>query len=365
MHRSSIFSFDTYRVRTGFPGWLVVLLALVIMTELALRVPAVTQRLPAPELLLWHSPLIQTKFNYLKTFESTRGIDILFIGNSTVQAGVNPQVFDASQGEGVNGPGAFNGSVEGLPPYGTLLFLEIWMRYTTPEVIIYGMSPQDLNSNSPWARDITDRVKHSPLAWAEARRGIRGRVTAGLLEHSAFYRYRSVLYNLFLRGGTMPPVPDVYFDTRGYHSLDHRLADIPAADRRMFYNKAGVLNYSPRGEQMTALEHLIQYCDDNGIQLILVNMPLADEYYSQFDGPGDYQEYLSALTDVARGHTLPLWDMENLPASLAFGDTEFADLNHLNHDGAQRLSSMMAEQYTQLVAAGRAQARQQYRKASP
>jgi hypothetical protein len=38
--------------------------------------------------------------------------------------------------------------------------------------------------------------------------------------------------------------------------------------------------------------------------------------------------------------------MENLPATSAFDDTDFIDFNHLNQDGADRLSVFLADRYT-------------------
>ena len=195
---------------------------------------------------------------------------------------------------------------------------------------------------------MTDRVKYSPLALAEARRGLRGQWMASLLEYSNLYRYRFVLHQLLLRGGIPSPPPKVYFDTRGFHAIKRRLADVPAVERGIYYNNAGVLNYSTQGEQLESLRRLIAYCADNDIRLILVNMPLADDYYGNFDSLEDYQTYLSAATELASEFQIPFWDMEGLPPASGFDDTHFSDFNHLNQFGAEKLSRLLAERYTEL-----------------
>jgi hypothetical protein len=350
---SSIFSFDTLQARYRLGGWFLILVGLLAGAESLLRVPVVAAVLPPPETTLWHSELIQPKLEYLQQFEAAQGVDILFIGNSTMQAGLDPKVFDDSRAAKGAGPGSFNAAIEGLPPYGTRLFVEIFLRYTKPKALILGLSPQDLNSNSPWAADITDRVRHSPLALAEAQRGARGRLIETLLDRSFLYRYRLTLFQWLLRGGQARKPAEVYFDQRGYHPLDRRLADIPANERGVLFNRAGVLNYSTEGLQKEALLAMIDFCQENGIDLILVNMPLADDYYYNFDDQDAYQNYLDQINRIAASHSLPLWDFESLPEEEGFTDEDFADLNHLNREGAEHLSQMIAAHYQEWVDSGK------------
>lgn len=322
---------------------------LLLTAELLLRLPAVTNRLPAPEPTLWHAELIETKLNYLQTFAAERGIDVLIIGNSTMQAGLDPAIFDAARGvESTAVPGSFNASIEGIPPYGSRLFLDIFLRYTQPDVIVYGLTPQDLNGNSPWAADITDRVRRSPMALAEARRGLKGQLLAFFLDHSALFRYRLVLYRLLLADPSIRQGQYVYFDERGYHPLSASLADISPDRRGHFYNRAGVLNYDTKGLQSDSLRQLIEQINGAGISLILVNMPLANDYYGNFDNPqNDYVLYLDTLSAIAQEYDLPLIDLEK--ENDRFTDEHFADFNHLNRSGAERLSRILAARYQELM----------------
>jgi hypothetical protein len=329
--------------------WFFHLLVLILLSEFILRTPIINNRLPAPELTLWHMPLIQTKMDYLKTFEETRGIDVLFIGNSTTQAGIDPQAFDKARGNStINSPGAFNGSLEGLPPYGVLLFLEIYLKYTQPEIIIYGLTPQDLNSNSPWAHDVVSRLKRSPMALAEAGRGFQGHMNAWFLKNSYLYRYRFILHQMLLGGEVNRSRTNVYFDDRGYHPIKRKLSDIPKEERGGFYNKAGVLNYSTEGEQLSSLKRLIELCKDKNIPLILVNMPLAEDYNNNFDSLEDYYLYLSTVAILANETNIPYWNMGNFPEFNGFKDNHFGDFNHLNLSGAEKLSQMIGMRFRNL-----------------
>src|SRR5687768_7838960 len=93
------------------PGrWVLVLLLFIGSAELLLRHPLIAERLPRPEPTLWHAPNVQTKIDHLRALAATRGVDVLFVGNSTVLAGIDPEVFDESRGAGTDQrPAAFNG----------------------------------------------------------------------------------------------------------------------------------------------------------------------------------------------------------------------------------------------------------------
>jgi hypothetical protein len=351
VRHSSIFNFDSWQVRLPFAPWAIIFVVILIIAELVLRVPPVVNALPDPEPTLWHAELIQTKLDYFKAFEEEQDIDVLFLGNSTMQAGLNPDAFDLARMQQVDTSmvGSFNGSIEGMPPFGTSMFLDIYLRYSNPEVIIYGITPQDLNGNSPWAADITDRVKHAPMALAESQRGIKGRSIDFFLNHSNLYRYRLVLYRLVLGDQSVFEQPSIYFDERGYHSIDFRLSSVPAEERGVYYNSAGVVNYDIDGLQSESFEEIIQKIQEAEIELIIVNMPLADDYYGNFDSLEDYDAYYEALVEITEKYELPLIDLETVPDSIRFDDDEFADFNHLNEYGAQRFSEYLGQQFLVLM----------------
>ncbi|MFB3904380.1 MAG: hypothetical protein ACE15E_13095 [Acidobacteriota bacterium] len=322
------------------------LAGLVVTAEVVLRIPAVTRALPRPEPGLWHSPLVQAKLDYLKKFQAERGIDVLFIGNSSVQAGISPAVFDTALGaQAATRERSFNAAIEGLPPYGVRLFLEIFLRYTHPRAVVYGLTPQDLNSNSPWVEDVSTRIRDSVLAQAESRSGIQGWLYSRLLRVSCLFRYRYLLHQLILRGGRAESEPSVYFDERGFHPMPRRLSELFPTRRTGLFNRAGVLNYSTEGAQLREIERIIEICAARRINLVLVNMPLSDHYYANFDRPADYLAYMNALRQVAQAHALPVWDMEHVSPPDTLTDDDFADFNHLNQWGAARLSELIGRRF--------------------
>lgn len=347
-----------WRKLTSF-RWLLLLLVFLSVGELLLRVPAVANVLPNPAPRLWHALLVQDKLDYLAEAAESHRVDVLFVGNSTTQAGVNPTMFDATVSDTARtitgnmemerGVGSFNASIEGLPPFGTELFLPIYLKRALPATIIYGVTPQDLNANSPWAMDVTERLTHSPMVLAESERGWRGWFLGRLLRYSELFRYRPILMQVFMTGTLHDDASeDVYFDRQGHDAIDRRLADLTTDQRTHLYNKAGVLNYSVNGVQQDALRRTVAEAQARGIQIVLVNMPLADDYYHNFDNVSDYEQYMTALTHLAAEADIPLWNMEGTDPTFdyqPFSDDEFADLNHLNANGAERLSTLLAQRY--------------------
>ncbi|MFN8464153.1 MAG: hypothetical protein U0X20_01320 [Caldilineaceae bacterium] len=345
MHHSSIFSSETHQAQWRVARWIVYFAVFLLLAELILRVPAVQAVLPAPAPSLWHAPLVEDKVEYYRNFAASHDLDVLFIGNSTTQSGVDPTAFDADRAAEGAGGSSFNAAIEGVPPSVNKEFLKMYLRYAKPKTVMIGLTAQDLNGNSPWAKDMDDRAGHSINLQAGARDSLVGYVLGFLLDNSELFRYRYVLHQLLLRGGNYPAHPDVYFDQRGFHGIDRSLADFSPSERLQAQNRAGVLNYNPQGEQADAVKEMIATIRSHGAQPILVNMPLSDHYYANFDSPDDYQKYRDTMQQLADELAVPLWDMEDLRQGEQFGDSEFGDLNHLNKVGAERLSAMLAQNY--------------------
>jgi hypothetical protein len=351
VHHSSIFSSETHQAQWRVARWIVYFGVFVLIAEATLRLPVVQAYLPAPAPSLWHAPLVEDKVEYFRNFAGSHDLDVLFVGNSTTQAGIDPTVFDADR-SALGAPGdSFNASIEGLPPSVNEQFLKMYLRYADPRTVMIGLTAQDLNSNSPWAKDMEDRAGHSINLLAGAREGPVGVVLAFLLDHSALFRYRYVLHQLLLRGGHAVPHPEVYFDERGFDAIERSLAGFSPSEAMQSQNRAGVLNYTVHGEQADALREMIATIREHGAEPVLVNMPLSDHYFALFDSPAQYQEYRDAIERIAAEFDVPLWDMESLQTGEQFGDSEFGDLNHLNAVGATRLSAILAENYADLLAA--------------
>ena len=310
-----------------------------LAAEGLLRLPAVQAALPEPEPTLWHAPLVDAKLRNLRQVERASGIDVLFIGNSSVQSGIDPTVFDQERcGGGSAECTSYNGSIEGLPPYGVRLFLEIYLRYCQPHTVVYGLLAQDLNSGSPWAKDVTDRVKNNVMAQAEAQRSWKGKLLAAALNSSRLFRYRFVLHRMLLLGPSEASPKDVYFDGRGFHPIP---VEGGGPGHASGGKHPGLLNYSLDGPQARELGEIVSLCNRRGIRLILADMPVTEKYTEFLADPLDYDRYASRIRAIASEGRVRLWDARDLePADLGSGD--FSDTSHLNVIGARKLTARMA-----------------------
>lgn len=315
--------------------------------EWVMRQQAVQAALPQPERYLWHADNIQAKLDGLARLDQARGVDVLFLGNSTALSGLDPTTFDEARLHDT-GPAAYNGALEGIPASAARTFAQVYTRRARPDMIIYAVTPQDLNPNSPTGRDVADRVRHSGMVAAATQDDAYGQLMHWLVDHSALFRYRPVLHALAVGGGQLAPLPGIYFDERGWVSDKKRLSEVPPADRARLLNKDGVWDYTPIGEQAVALAGMIADLKQQGIRLVLVNMPVSEGYLANFDHPEDYQHYLTELSQLSKVGDVPLWDMASPHEDVVFEEADFADLIHLNRFGAAKLSAALARRWQAL-----------------
>ena len=332
-----------YLKRLGRLCWIPIFVALVMVGEIAMRQPRLVDALPAPERFLWHATNVQAKLDQLEGWEDQRGVDVLFLGNSTVLAGIDPVVFDEARGVTGKDEVSYNAALEGLPAAAVGQFATVYLDRVQPKLMVYGLTPQDLNRNSPTGRDLTQRVAEAPAMFAATARGPARSLANVLLERSSLFRYRFIIIDYLLRGGDLEPIPPIYFDERGATSDSTVLADIDPDARSHLLNNDGVWAYDVRGTQTNALEALSGVLRKRGVDLLLVNMPMADGYYENFTSESHYTGYTMALSDLAERNQVTLFDMEALPSKTAFEDRHFADLNHLNDAGAEKLSRILGD----------------------
>ncbi len=91
--------------------------------------------------------------------------------------------------------------------------------------------------------------------------------------------------------------------------------------------------------QMAWLDKCIDYCNQNDIRLVLLNLPLSDVAVKMFQ-PGVYDSCVAAMKDKAtkRGATFV-----DLQASGKFAFSDFGDAVHMNEFGGEKLVKALAQ----------------------
>jgi hypothetical protein len=91
---------------------------------------------------------------------------------------------------------------------------------------------------------------------------------------------------------------------------------------------------------MEYLNKIIEYCNDNEIELVLVNPPVTD---MQLMECGDYQEFIDCVNEVAEANGLKYYDFSlTKKGALTMELTDYYESAHLNGQGADKFSECVS-----------------------
>ena len=92
----------------------------------------------------------------------------------------------------------------------------------------------------------------------------------------------------------------------------------------------------------TYLEKIAEYCEENGIRLVLFTAPLPSAYVSN---TAQYQAYVDAVNAFAREHDTVYWDFSLYrdPRAMDLGGGDFSDAHHLNGIGAEKFTAVLCD----------------------
>ncbi len=100
-------------------------------------------------------------------------------------------------------------------------------------------------------------------------------------------------------------------------------------------------NYEIGGPSHWAMKKIIALAKDNGIELILVNMPVTEKFMEIFRYE-EHAAYINYVERLSRNHGLRFHDIARDDVGLTQHD--FADLDHLNKPGAEKLSRYLSKE---------------------
>jgi hypothetical protein len=176
---------------------------------------------------------------------------------------------------------------------------------------------------------------------------LRNRAQRFLLKNWYLYRYSSAL-ELALGDWLGKPYKrdNVSFLSRqGFWTEDTPRMDddMPGATRRSYLD--GIEHFEMDGEPIEALIDLMDYCDTNGLRLVIYNTPQDVYVYDLFSGGrADYDTYVRAVRVLAEEHGAAFVDMQPFVDDGQIERGDFRNLNHLNLHGARKLSALLAQE---------------------
>lgn len=349
--------------RPPSPGWRLGLVAHVVRFRAACYLLAalaaleVVVRLQAPR---WraHDPVFYRE----RLAACRRGRwDLVVVGGSPVMSGIDVGVLDGLRWQGRALAKSFN---LGLPLATTA---EVWHAVEhglarPPRLLVYGIAATDLNGS----RREPNGPRHLMTAgdvvrWAHTR---PDQVGWGLWNHVAervaslwalsYYRGGIRLWAADRIGARWPGLcPEAVAEAR-LNLARTALLDSPRgfappapapASLRLDWIKASgqpvprfpFLDGYQVGPYLPYLDRLLDWGQRQGVQVVLVNMPVTADLEARF--PEVFTTYRAALTEAAGTHGVRvLWPTR---AEVGLTDAHFSDLIHLNADGMTRFSAWL------------------------
>ena len=284
-----------------------------------------------------------------RKMKSMPRIDILFLGNSLMQSGLDPEKFTAGWINPEKAPLAFNAglgwsspvehyvlahqSIEHHPEISCLIYGFRDFQLTSPE----GYSWKELEGNRSMAYLMEPSVSASLYApgsaWEEWRFRLIGAVPA-LREHSQLWKYVELLRRDLQQIG-MPKAKTNEFG---------RVADfqtVAETDLAQF-QREGEMAIARSAPFVPAIEKLIKMAREKKIRVIFVEMPVTAEHRGRYYATSSWQRYQAYLKNKmsASGVTYVAAD-DWVPET-----ADFSDGLHLNSRGADLFSRKMATTLT-------------------
>jgi hypothetical protein len=281
--------------------------------------------------------------------------DILFMGSSRVEFGLNPALFEQEYtlrtGQHIRalnlGMGGGNIDAE------YLLLKNVVSDAKKPATIIYGLTEIELYALAPGTRlAYMSTLLRPGDASLVAPPDLRNAYTADgwLNTLSPLYRDRDLirnalsmrfdpLYSSRMNGPTYWNPP-----SSGFPSLpEGYIADAKTWQAEQANYEPKLYDWQTGGLGVASLHAFLDLAKARGIQVILVDMPVSPLQLSWW-GPGRLQVYLRDVSSLAESSGVPLIDLYADPSSM-FPQDRFIDTNHLNKEGSTILTTFVADHF--------------------
>lgn len=269
---------------------------------------------------------------YLATYGE---VDCFFIGSSLTVRGVDPEIFESTwetkTGEAIH---CFNFGLLGSTTSTHTQLVQILAEKYQPEMIIYGVNPRlfdvDLTEGSYEAFYATPWVKYNSGEFS---------ISGALLEISPLYR-QIMAY----RNWAQPHYLEEQAKWDGITDWGF-FPEIQIYDGSMNFESGlavMLLEYDLSSKYLGSLQTIITYLETKNIELVLVEMPVNDNYYLFFEqGEADYLLFYEEVARVANIAGIPFIETHSDQLIPAQG---WYDFYHMNSTGAEMFSGWLAEQ---------------------
>ena len=313
--------------------------AMLLVVELA-------SRMIAPSLPVdpgkWPRIEIAQKLDQIRKLANAgKEVEVLFAGSSMMAGGVDPVAFTEASGLTSYNAGFAGPSMRTITPW----VLDVVEPMLDPEVVVVGVQTRELSDNGPKSQVMYEKFMNSP-GYKQTKGTVASQLEGDLEELSYFLRYRRALRE-----------PSRLFATdeaerRALAEADVRKVIGPRGIRveeSVDYRRAGKLiralrdntlnDFAVGGPEYEALERLERVLEARDVQLILLNMPVTNDYWTAHeDAISNRARYHALMQDFVAETGVPLIDAGNgFPSSVAFRDPI-----HLDVEARQAMAEALA-----------------------
>jgi len=333
---------------------LLLLVILLAAAEGLARTSWVQQRLEVASLGNYHYQFEIKWFQLQRYVRAHDGVDVIFLGSSLVNSGIQPEEVNQAYVEASGGPALriFNFGVEGLTVQPNSVVARLLVESFHPKTLIFGTEIRDYAANN--GVETAEKFLSDP--WVRYRMGefnLRG----WLAEHSAaaryFLAYRNWMTWDFAENHSQVIRRTNALTEDGY-DVENRVADRDQLDvdpsnpedAEALQIFAGFQIDEGRLENLRSLLDLQQ---ETGVRVLVVEMPVTPQFYQFFEqGIAAHEEFLQVVSsevEAGGGLFTPALTEDQLP------ENGRSDRVHLSKYGAavfsRTLGAWLAELSTQ------------------
>jgi len=298
--------------------------------------------------------IFQLKWQRISEYRAANGnIDAIVFGSSLVNTGIDPaevvQQFTDETGATFT---LFNFGVEGFTVETTELASQILIDTYHPSVVILGTEMRDYYACSGSAA----HEDFIPAAWTRYQLG-EFSPYGFLISHSIALQVALSAANWMLPDYIDHHNIEVYrYETmslNGYESdnLVNYSANTPIdfSDPQEQRLQDLFLGFSPDPERTAALQRMITYFVDQGITVVILDMPINPTALGYYGGESEYEEYhafLQQTVEEAGGIYVPALSTDSIP------EDGWSNRHHMNIYGAPVFSRYLGHALAQLYQQG-------------
>jgi hypothetical protein len=253
-------------------------------------------------------------------------VETVILGSSKAYYGFRPDCFSSN---------AFNlATVSGRPDYDYEVLTKYAGKAKRLKTVIYPVF-YELFFDPPFEECVEwPRAGYYQIYWDCHRHPL---VSKYSLEIASFFAVKTKLAEYaYYNGETCDSLGYGLQTNTKYMNADESAANLEIL-KSLMRHKAEDFRYEDYN--YSYLEKMAQLCRQNHLRLILVAMPCKKDYTSRLD-TAQNNEYHRLTQKLVNRYSLEFHDFTNYPD---FIDSDFFDSNHLNENGAKKLSLIVNE----------------------